>query len=265
MDFSYPAIQEQALNNLPNNKQATELPPQALYASAQVQNGTGNVLWPGSTDSDSLQPQPSGVPDINPTPPHRGEESRNEDGSTFVEELTPQSPDIRAHPLPGANYIQNWPETTPVTAPPSVFPTGSLVDGDTSQQAYWTVDPFQNLTPSQRPQELVSTHTLSLLEPVPGSLSTLLVFCLDTTPRLIYLHLLLRLPRLYFSRLTRIFHDAELSLPEMQKLALVAWAQRHGVGHYLSPPMGPELNPTYSSTQTPSTTLNSTGKPSSSR
>ena len=41
-----------------------------------------------------------------------------------------------------------------------------------------------------------------------------------TLPRQIYLHLLLRLPSLYFSRVARIFEEADLTLPEIKKMAL---------------------------------------------
>lgn len=115
LNFRYLAIQEQALNNLSNSKQAAELPPQPLYASAPVQNRTGNARRPRSTDSDSLHP--SAVPDINPTLPHHGEESGNEVGLTLTEELTLQSLCTGARPLPGAKFAQNWPEITPVTDP----------------------------------------------------------------------------------------------------------------------------------------------------
>ncbi|KAG2365291.1 hypothetical protein BDR07DRAFT_1329494 [Suillus spraguei] len=43
-------------------------------------------------------------------------------------------------------------------------------------------------------------------------------FLMDTLPRQIYLHLLLRLPSLYFSRIARIYEDAELSRPDIQRL-----------------------------------------------
>ncbi|KAG2153506.1 uncharacterized protein EDB93DRAFT_220268 [Suillus bovinus] len=43
-------------------------------------------------------------------------------------------------------------------------------------------------------------------------------FLMDTLPRQIYLHLLLRLPSLYFSRIARIYQDAELSRPDIQRL-----------------------------------------------
>ncbi len=46
-----------------------------------------------------------------------------------------------------------------------------------------------------------------------------------TLPRQIYLHLLLRLPSLYFSRVTRIFEEADLTLPELKKMALETASQ----------------------------------------
>ncbi|KAF9527384.1 hypothetical protein CPB83DRAFT_856456 [Crepidotus variabilis] len=42
----------------------------------------------------------------------------------------------------------------------------------------------------------------------------------DRLPRQVYLHLLLRLPALYFGRVARIFEDADLTLPEIKKMAL---------------------------------------------
>jgi hypothetical protein len=47
-------------------------------------------------------------------------------------------------------------------------------------------------------------------------------FILDTLPRQIYLHVMLRVPSLYFSRVTRIFKDAEFSMPEIKRAALEA-------------------------------------------
>ena len=44
-------------------------------------------------------------------------------------------------------------------------------------------------------------------------------------PKQIYLLLLLRLPSLYFSRVARIFEDADLSLPEIKKMALETASQ----------------------------------------
>ncbi|KAJ7031154.1 hypothetical protein C8F04DRAFT_709233 [Mycena alexandri] len=40
----------------------------------------------------------------------------------------------------------------------------------------------------------------------------------DTLPRQVYLHLLLRLPSMYFSRVARIFEDAEVSRPDIERM-----------------------------------------------
>jgi hypothetical protein len=45
------------------------------------------------------------------------------------------------------------------------------------------------------------------------------LFLFDFVPRQLYLHLLLRIPSLYFSRVTCIFEDAQLSLPDIKRMA----------------------------------------------
>jgi len=47
-------------------------------------------------------------------------------------------------------------------------------------------------------------------------------FVLDTLPRQIYLHFLLRLPYMYFSRVTRIFEEAETTMPQIKEGILAA-------------------------------------------
>ena len=44
------------------------------------------------------------------------------------------------------------------------------------------------------------------------------IFALDMLPRQFYLHAQLRLPSLYFSRVSRIFQDAAVSRPELQRI-----------------------------------------------
>ncbi|KAJ6485237.1 hypothetical protein DFH09DRAFT_803884, partial [Mycena vulgaris] len=46
---------------------------------------------------------------------------------------------------------------------------------------------------------------------------------LDSFARQLYLHFLLRIPSLYFSRVARIFEDAQFSLPEIKRMALDEW------------------------------------------
>ena len=43
-------------------------------------------------------------------------------------------------------------------------------------------------------------------------------FCGYTVPRILYLNFLLHLPALYWQRVARVFEDAELSKPEIQRL-----------------------------------------------
>lgn len=59
-----------------------------------------------------------------------------------------------------------------------------------------------------------------------SSYTYVLAFFLDTIPRQIYLHFLLRLPYLYFSRVTRIFEEATLSMREIKNMAVESL--RHG-------------------------------------
>ncbi|PPR00865.1 hypothetical protein CVT24_000317 [Panaeolus cyanescens] len=54
----------------------------------------------------------------------------------------------------------------------------------------------------------------------------ILAFIIDTTPRQIYLHLLLRLPSLYFTRVTRIFQEAEVSILDIKEGILQTARQR---------------------------------------
>ena len=62
------------------------------------------------------------------------------------------------------------------------------------------------------------------LQNVPAT-SYLLAFVIDTLPRQIYLHFLLRLPYLYFSRVTRLFEEAELTMPQIKQGILEAATQ----------------------------------------
>lgn len=66
--------------------------------------------------------------------------------------------------------------------------------------------------PVPAPPPLVPVRTKST------TASSWLTFLSDTVPRQIYLHLLMRLPRMYFGRVARIFEDAEVSRPDVGRL-----------------------------------------------
>jgi hypothetical protein len=53
----------------------------------------------------------------------------------------------------------------------------------------------------------------------------------DTLPRQVYLNLLLRLPAMYFTRVARIFEDAEVSRPDIERMINA----RGGGGAYMLP------------------------------
>ncbi|KAH0578199.1 hypothetical protein H2248_004074 [Termitomyces sp. 'cryptogamus'] len=103
-------------------------------------------------------------------------------------------------------------------------------------QAYVAIDPF---APSVA-QSIANFHysrptaTPSHIEPqtmqhpqmeahsvidTPAS-SYILAFLLDTLPRQICLYFLFTLPSLYFSRVARIFEEAELSMPDIKRMAI---------------------------------------------
>ncbi|KAF8890400.1 hypothetical protein BD779DRAFT_1671352 [Infundibulicybe gibba] len=63
------------------------------------------------------------------------------------------------------------------------------------------------------------------------SLATANLFLTDTMPRQIYLILLFRLPAMYFSRVARIFEDAEVSKPDIQRMINTSG----GGGLYMDP------------------------------
>ena len=85
--------------------------------------------------------------------------------------------------------------------------------------------PIKNEFPiSSTPQPPLHHHHQS-----PSLMTYILAFLLDTLPRQIYLNFMLRLPQLYFTHVIRIFEDAEMSMPEIKKMAL-------GANNYLKDP-----------------------------
>ena len=59
---------------------------------------------------------------------------------------------------------------------------------------------------------------------------SVLFFMMDTLPRHFYLNFLLHLPALYFSRVARIFEDAEVSKPDIQRM--IETGSGGGVGFF---------------------------------
>ncbi|KAF8886610.1 hypothetical protein CPB84DRAFT_1539816 [Gymnopilus junonius] len=88
----------------------------------------------------------------------------------------------------------------------------------------------------------------ALVEPVevttPSIKAYVAAFLFDTVPRQVYLYMLLRLPSLYYSRVTRIFEEAQMSMPMIKQGILDAAKTKAEGGYYDVPmpvPMGPGL------------------------
>ncbi|KAJ7476957.1 hypothetical protein B0H11DRAFT_2194740 [Mycena galericulata] len=80
-----------------------------------------------------------------------------------------------------------------------------------------TDDPFRPVNPFE-----ITRLGLSFLRPwSDASVEHAKIFITDTLPRQVYLHLLLRLPSMYFSRVARIFEDADVSRPDIERMISV--------------------------------------------
>ncbi|KAJ7165891.1 hypothetical protein C8R46DRAFT_1096498 [Mycena filopes] len=62
------------------------------------------------------------------------------------------------------------------------------------------------------------SNTTTALDGEQDTIDHAKLFFTDTLPRQVYLHLLLRLPSMYFSRVARIFEDAEVSRPDIERM-----------------------------------------------
>jgi len=67
-----------------------------------------------------------------------------------------------------------------------------------------------------------SAHLEEEEQAAPSVLFFILAFILDTIPRQVYLNFLLRLPYMYFYRVTRIFEEAQLRMSEIERMAIEA-------------------------------------------
>ena len=76
-------------------------------------------------------------------------------------------------------------------------------------------EPFDERRPVELGGSSESVHLMTYIA----------AFALDTLPRQLYLHFLLRLPYMYFSRVTRIFEEAEMSMPQIKQGILEAAIQ----------------------------------------
>ncbi|KAF7289059.1 hypothetical protein HMN09_01354100 [Mycena chlorophos] len=152
-----------------------------------------------------------------------------------------------------------FPETTEAAGADNVSET--LEEPiDTSRVNEWsTTPPIAAVPPSASSLSLSYSSTLPppATNPTPTKfarqadiLTTILVLIVftvtDELPRQLYLHFLLRIPSLYFARVTRIFEEARLSLPDIKRMARARADEWDEKNTGTSPTMlfsNPELTP----------------------
>ena len=163
-------------------------------------------------------------PDVYP-PPHVGYPTPvpvydPNDPSTF-----PLSP-----PIPNYPFNPYYPPYTPSTPSLGMYPIPTL------KQTIWSRvgNVFRwphsrrrhdNYLKPDLPYPPIWSPPPSSEESKSGYPSLIVRFIFKTMPREVYLHFLLRLPSLYFSRVARIFEEADLTLPEIKKMALETASQ----------------------------------------
>ncbi|KAJ7609072.1 hypothetical protein FB45DRAFT_762616, partial [Roridomyces roridus] len=72
---------------------------------------------------------------------------------------------------------------------------------------------------SSLPSPVTTSTASSFNDKIQDIILFTFIFLLDVVPRQLYLHFLLRIPSMYFTRVTRIFEDAQLSLPDIKRMA----------------------------------------------
>ncbi|KIM38640.1 hypothetical protein M413DRAFT_29891 [Hebeloma cylindrosporum] len=103
---------------------------------------------------------------------------------------------------------------SPILVPRSqdTYPTETPVVLQPLRRASSPADYEHQLPGHENPEAMSSVRAITYV----------VAFLLDTLPRQIYLYFLLRLPYLYFSRVTRIFEEAEMTMPQIKQGILEA-------------------------------------------
>ncbi|PPQ64973.1 hypothetical protein CVT24_008161 [Panaeolus cyanescens] len=102
-------------------------------------------------------------------------------------------------------------ETSDTETSPALSPSSKIPAASESRVVDPTDETLNHHTPPIHTTDTKSVYILAL------------AFVVDTIPRQLYLHLLLRIPYLYFTRVSRIFQEAEISISEF-KVAIMKMA-----------------------------------------
>ena len=146
-----------------------------------------------------------------PAPVHKEEEWREE------EEVSSTVPSIHRSHMPFSQQYPNLPKKSIFSRLIQFFRWPNRTDSPANPQPFTAIypqpftQPFTAIYPRMDPE--IKWHKAAV------------EFLLVELPKQMYLLFLLRLPSLYFSRVSRIFEEADMSLPEIKKMALETASQ----------------------------------------
>ncbi|KAF7309435.1 hypothetical protein MIND_00314300 [Mycena indigotica] len=129
----------------------------------------------------------------------------------------------------------DWVSSGSSIASPPTYNGSSYGLGDANPQTQpgpaHVIQPPHRLTPLRRRTSLPLPVTQRPPKHNIHTLQNVVFFAafvfFDFVPRHAYMHFLLRIPALYFSRVARIFEDAQLTLPDIKRMARAKAAQWH--------------------------------------
>ncbi|KAF9564917.1 hypothetical protein CPC08DRAFT_220158 [Agrocybe pediades] len=183
-------------------------------------------------------PHPPRESEGSASPPHsfttpssgrRRSHSRSPDGSLRSEGLERETSSPVADPLSfpghdGKNDSVLQPDMPPASPITSEWPTKhSNTSWSTESIGYPSYKPTTPPIPTK-----TLLRRLANLFKKAFTFAAAFQFILATLLSQVYLSILLRLPSLYFSRVARIFEEADLTLPELKKMALETASQARG-------------------------------------
>ena len=159
-----------------------------------------------------ISPYPALIP-IEPCP------LSTESGDEYRLPISPAGNSTSQPPLPGPSFPTPYPSLPPIHSIPYPIAEAETATSPSVSSRRGAVNLVSAPFDEKRPVGLLdSSESVHLMTYVAA-------FALDTLPRQLYLHFLLRLPYMYFSRVTRIFEEAEMSMPQIKQGILEAAIQ----------------------------------------
>ncbi|KAF9465768.1 hypothetical protein BDZ94DRAFT_303200 [Collybia nuda] len=170
-------------------------------------------------------------PSIHPAPVEENELTPNPEEHSLGGRATPRHQRFQYQPSHYSYATSDWTEVDGVHRSshsvhsyiannpflPSVAQTFGSITSNVEQSTPYQLRSSTPTTPHSLHGQLFTKQ--------PTATQLFFAFLSNTLPRQVYLHLQLRLPTLYFSRVARVFEDTELSMPDIRRMAVSATNQ----------------------------------------